>query len=143
MPLRLGAVILKVHQSSGYILTMVLTPFLTLSRNYPGCQVRWQEFLSRFHFQWKFVPGARNVADLLIQEAYSSRNCYRDLYIQHLGLSVLTRGAKALAVVAAPFCGAGGLKMSLTTLILTAPARPLPRGLMPHRLSQAADTAIC
>jgi hypothetical protein len=28
-------------------------------------QVRWYEFLSRFHFDWKYEPGRTNVADSL------------------------------------------------------------------------------
>ena len=67
-------------------------------------QVRWQEFLSRFHFQWKFIPGARNIADPLSRRPIaddSTGTCS-----QHLGLSVLTRGAKAQVASQPPLCGA-------------------------------------
>ena len=69
-------------------------------------QVRWQDFLSRFHFGWKFIPSAHNVADPLSRSPISedaSGTC-----TQHLGLTVLTRGARAKAVSPPPFCGAGG-----------------------------------
>ena len=57
-------------------------------------QARWQEFLSRFHFTWKFLPGVRNnVADPLSRRPVTSEST--GTCRPHLGLMVMTRGAKA------------------------------------------------
>ncbi len=55
-----GAAEFKLHTDHG------ANTFLDTQPNLSRRQARWQEFLSRFHFTWKFIPGVRNsVADPL------------------------------------------------------------------------------
>ena len=66
----------------------------TLSRR----QTRWLEFLSRFHFEWKYRPGAKNMADPL------SRRPVSDNYVAkcrpNLSLMAVTRGSHARTAAA-------------------------------------------
>ncbi len=71
--------------------------FLETQHKLSRRQVRWQEFLSRFHFRWEFVPGASNVADPLsrMPSRFVIGSC-----TQHLG--VMTRGAHRPALPPPP-----------------------------------------
>ena len=78
-----GAPEFKLHTDHG------ANTFLETQQKLSRRQVRSQEFLSRFHFKWEFVPGARNVADPLSRRPESRPiigSC-----TQHLG--VMTRGS--------------------------------------------------
>ena len=64
-------------------------------------QVRWQEFLSRFHFEWKFIQGAKNMADPLSRRPVT--NTPTGVCRQQLSLLVVTRGqARLLDASSAP-----------------------------------------
>ncbi len=56
-------------------------------------QVRWVEFLQRFHFRWSYRPGRLNVADPISRRAYPEQGA--DPIPVHFG--ALTRGARRAA----------------------------------------------
>ena len=88
--------------------------FLDTQPNLSRRQARWQEFLSRFHFTWKFIPGVRNtVADPLSRRPTGAPGP-TGTCMQHLALLVMTRAARAKVASPAPS------EMQGTT----APARP-------------------
>ena len=75
--------------------------FLETQPSLSGRWARWQDFLSRFHFTWNFIPGSKNnVADSLSRRPAGTETT--GTRRQHLGLLVLTRGAKARAEPQAP-----------------------------------------
>jgi predicted aspartyl protease len=37
--------------------------FFSTMKDLSRRQVRWSEFLSRFHFDWKYIPGPKNISD--------------------------------------------------------------------------------
>ena len=105
-----GAAEFKLHTDHGANTFLDTQP--SLSRR----QARWQEFLSRFHFTWKFLPGVRNnVADPLSRRPITAESI--GTCRQHLGLMVMTRGAKARDESQAP-------SVSLDSQGATALARP-------------------
>ena len=64
-------------------------------------QARWQEFLSRFHFEWQFMQGAKNMADPLSRRPVT--NTPPGVCGHQLSLLVVTRGkAKLLDASSAP-----------------------------------------
>ena len=83
-----GAAVFTLHTDHGANTFLDTQP--SLSRR----QARCQEFLSRFHFTWKFLPGVRNnVADPLSRRPITTEST--GTCRQHFNLMVLTRGAKA------------------------------------------------
>ena len=85
-----GAAEFKLHTGHG------ANTFLDTQPNLSRRQARWQEFLSCFHFTWKFIPGVKNsVADTLSRRPRSTDST--GTCRQHLGLLVMTRAAMAKA----------------------------------------------
>ena len=98
---RFGAAIWRGWRSSGYILITALTPFSRLNLACLDGKLRWQEFLSRFHFEWKFIQGAKNMADPLSRRPVT--NTPTGVCRQQLSLLVVTRGqARLLDASSAP-----------------------------------------
>ena len=122
-----GAAEFRLHTDHGANTFLDTQP--SLSRR----QARWQEFLSRFHFTWKFLPGVRyNAADPLSRRPVTSKST--GTCRQHLakGLMVVTRGAKARDESQAP-------SVSAVTQGATALARPsVDQGMDGSRPSSAA-----
>ena len=61
-------------------------------------QVRWVEFLQRFHFRWSYRPGRSNVADPISRRTYPGQ--VADHIPVHFG--AMTRGQRSAAAAASP-----------------------------------------
>ncbi len=49
--------------------------FLDVQKSLSRRQTRWAEFLSRFHIEWKYKPGAKNPADPLSRKPDLQSQC--------------------------------------------------------------------
>ena len=74
--------------------------FLDVQRSLSRRQTRWAEFLSRFHIDWKFKPGAKNPADPLSRMPDMQVNVLVGTY-SRMRCSALTRQARKRATTAA------------------------------------------